>query len=137
VELFNPLPGAGFLLHGPLPVSQAPQTEVSPPTTPRVPFGDEEATDMTSFTLSGGFNGHPVEITWIDGVLSGDPEFVQFTELRATARDNQLLVASGGSSASTDYLSDPYAAYELMCMLLDEPEIVSGELPPIPQTLQE
>jgi hypothetical protein len=92
---------------------------------------------MTSFTLSGGFNGRPVEITWIDGVLSGDPELVELTELRATSPDDQLLVAGGGSSASTDHLSDPYAAYELMCMLLDDPEIVSGELPPIPQTLQE
>jgi hypothetical protein len=92
---------------------------------------------MTSFTLSGGFNSRPVEITWIDGVLSGDREFVEFTELRAAAPDDQLLVASGGPSASTVHLSDPYAAYELMCMLLDEPEIVSGELPPIPQTLPE
>jgi hypothetical protein len=70
-------------------------------------------------------------------VLSGDPELIEFTELRATAPDDQLLVASGGPSASTDHLSDPYAAYELICMLLDEPEIVSGELPPIPQALQE
>jgi hypothetical protein len=92
---------------------------------------------MTSFTLSGGFNGRPVEITWIDGVFSGDPEFVEFTELRAAAPEDQLIVASGGPSASTDHLSDPYVAYKFICMLLEEPEIVSGELPPIPPTLQE
>ena len=40
VELFNPLPGAGFLLRGPLPDSQAPQSGVSPLTAPRVPYGD-------------------------------------------------------------------------------------------------
>jgi hypothetical protein len=92
---------------------------------------------MTSFTLSGGFNGRPVEITWIDGVFSGDPEFVEFAELQATAPEDQLIVASGGPSTSRGRLSDPYVAYEFMCMLLEAPEIVSGELPPIPQSPQE
>lgn len=40
VELFNPLPGAGFLLRGPLPDSQVPQSGVSPLTALRVPCGD-------------------------------------------------------------------------------------------------
>jgi hypothetical protein len=92
---------------------------------------------MTSFTLAGGFNGRPVEITWIDGMISGDPEFVELAKLRATAQEDQPIVASGGLSASADHLSDPYVAYKFICMLLEEPEIVSGELPPIPQMLQE
>jgi hypothetical protein len=89
---------------------------------------------MTSFTVLGGFHGRIVEITWIDGVLSGDAELVRLAELRAAAPDEQMITASGGEpSASTDPLSDPYVACELIQMLLEEPEIVSGALPPIPE----
>jgi hypothetical protein len=89
---------------------------------------------MTSFTIVGGFHGRIVEITWIDGVLSGDPELVRLIELRATAPEDPLIaVGSGEPGASTDPLSDPYAACEVIQLLLQEPEIVSGALPPIPE----
>jgi hypothetical protein len=80
---------------------------------------------MTSFTLAGKHNGRIVEITWSDGRLSGDADIVRLTELRATAPEDQL--------------SDPYTAYRLIQALLDEPEIVSGALPPVaepPETVR-
>jgi hypothetical protein len=95
---------------------------------------------MTSFTVIGKLHDRFVEITWIDGVLSGDPELVRLTEHQATAAasEDQLPGASGGEpSASTDHLSDPHAACELICLLLEEPEIVSGTLPPLPEQPQE
>jgi hypothetical protein len=89
---------------------------------------------MTSFTIVGGFHGRIVEITWIDGVLSGDPELVRLIELRAAAPEDSLIAAgSGEPSASTDPLSDPHVACEVIQLLLQEPEIVSGALPPIPE----
>jgi hypothetical protein len=89
---------------------------------------------MTSFTVAGRFHGRTVEITWIGGKLSGDPEVVQLTERQAAAGDSQPTMAGDDSdsvSASTDHLSDPYVAYELIRMQLQEPEIVSGQLPPV------
>jgi hypothetical protein len=93
---------------------------------------------MTSFTIVGGFQGRIIEITWIDGVLSGDPELVRLIELRATTPEAPVIASgSGEPSASTYPLSDPYAASDVIQSLLQEPEIVSGALPPIPEPPEE
>jgi hypothetical protein len=92
---------------------------------------------MTSFTIVGGFHGRIVEITWIDGMLSGDPELVRLVELRATGPEDPLIAAAGGEPSAADPLRDPHVACEVIQGLLQEPEIVSGALPPIPEPSEE
>jgi hypothetical protein len=91
---------------------------------------------MTSFTLAGSFKGRMVEITWIDGNLSGDPEVVALTKGWAITPEGPEIVPSGSPSRPTDDLSDPYVACMLIQTLLQELEIVSGELPPIADPLE-
>jgi hypothetical protein len=87
---------------------------------------------MTSFTLAGGFFGRHVEITWIDGVLSSsDEEMLKATEHWLSNTGN------GGSSAAQRQIKNPHVACDMMKMLLQNPEIVSGALPPIPDPSQE
>jgi hypothetical protein len=91
---------------------------------------------MTSFTVAGSFKGRMVEITWIDGNLSGDPEVVALTKGWVTTLEGPEIVSSGSPSRPTDGLSDPYVAYKLIQTLLKDSEIVSGELPPIADPLE-
>jgi hypothetical protein len=74
---------------------------------------------VTSFTVIGEFNGRTVEITWIDGTLSGDQEILALVQRWAIGSEGEL--------------NNPYMASELMQSLLQDPEIVSGELPPMPE----
>jgi hypothetical protein len=88
---------------------------------------------MTTFTLEGGFNHKTVQVTWEDGELSGDEQLVAIIERWVAGSQGALVVASGGPSASTDHLENPWVANELMQMFLDTPKIVDGSLPAIPE----
>jgi hypothetical protein len=74
---------------------------------------------MASFTVIGGFRDRTVEITWNDGTLSGDQEVLALVQRWAIGSEGEL--------------NNPYTASELIQSLLQDPEIVSGELPPMPE----
>jgi hypothetical protein len=92
---------------------------------------------MTSFTLAGGFKGRYCEISWINGLLSGDTELVEATERWLKSNSGYLVPAGNGVSSSHNHQGNPYVAYDLMKMLLQDPDIVSGELPPTPDPSEE
>lgn len=91
---------------------------------------------MTSFTLQGTFLGKLTSITWMDGELSGDDDFlVELVQRDAAGYEGHMIASSAGITSEHNHLKDPYIAHTLISRWLAEkqPEIIAGELPPIPE----
>ena|GEM_PF-2015178 len=84
---------------------------------------------MTRLTFTGMRNRKPITITWEDGELSGDPDTVAWIKYYAAAMEGSIVGPVGGPYSTTDHLSDPYAASELIHSIFPGSVKVEGELP--------
>ena len=80
--------------------------------------------DTNAFSVSGMRNGSPVVVSWISGVLSGDPPTVDLVgveeDLATVGQRDPLVRRSSGSAAShLPRLEDPRDALVLIRRVLD------------------
>jgi hypothetical protein len=85
---------------------------------------------MTTFTLTGIYEGHQVEVTWTDGRLSGDtPAVGAVVSMAASLEGNPIITPA--SVIEHDHLTDPYAAYQIITMVLGaDAQFITGSVPP-------
>ncbi len=91
-------------------------------------------TPGVTFTLRGIRNGSLVAVTWVNGVLDGDPPTVDLVEVeadlavagRADPLVERLHGAGHRSGTAADLLGDPDAALELVRQVVDRVTEVVG-----------
>lgn len=85
---------------------------------------------MTTFTFSSQYHGRQVEVTWTDGMLTGDPSAVGRIQWLAKGFEGHLVGSSAGPSTAHQHLSNPYVAVEFIQMVLGpKAELTAGSLP--------
>lgn len=84
------------------------------------------------FAISGQFRGRNVLISWDDGKVSGDEEFVRALEQLAEEEEYVEVIGMGKISTNS-HLSKPLAASVLMGQLFDTIFHHTGEFPEFPE----
>jgi hypothetical protein len=82
-----------------------------------------------TFTITGTYRGETFTVTWTDGTLSGDPDFVRLVESEAQAREGSAVGPVMGPYTTTAHLADPLSAAILLQEVFDDVTSSSGELP--------
>jgi hypothetical protein len=93
------------------------------------------------FRVRGEHNTFRATITWDDGRLDGSDELVAAVEKEAQRLEGQPIASRNADQqtySSTDHLSNPHSARELIRSQLDpsspfELEVLDGEFPPAPR----
>ncbi len=88
------------------------------------------------FTIKGSRNGSRVQVTWSDGVLTGDPPTLdllaieaELASLHAGDRHSWAAVTDPQGTLPADPLRDPDAAWTLIASVLDSVTAGDGDLP--------
>ena len=74
------------------------------------------------YTIKGMVHGRNVEVTWSDGLLSGDAHIVSMAHLNAAAKEGCTVGWPGGSTTKSNHLADPLSASYLIYIEMDEVE---------------
>ena len=86
---------------------------------------------MTTFTLAAEYHGRQAEVTWTDGMLSGDSAAVDAVASRAMAEEGKPVATPSGTTWN-DHLVDAHSAYLIIHIVLgDNAQLVAGEVPEI------
>lgn len=83
------------------------------------------------FTVTGIYQGREVFLTWDEGRIEGDPEFIKALEKHAEKRDYVEVIGMGPISTNA-HLSKPLPAAWLMGELLDSVISRGGDFPKLP-----
>jgi hypothetical protein len=88
------------------------------------------------FTIKGSRNGSRVQVTWTDGVLTGDPPTLdllaieaELTALHTGDRHSWAAVTDPQGILPADSLRDPEGAWTLIASVLDSVTAGDGDLP--------
>lgn len=88
------------------------------------------------FTIRGSRNGSRVQVTWTDGVLTGDPPTLdllaiesELTSLPGGDRHNWAAIADPQGTLPADPLRDPDGAWTLIASVFDSITAGEGDLP--------
>lgn len=88
------------------------------------------------FTIQGSRNGSRVQVTWTDGVLTGDPPTLdllaveaELTALHPGDRHSWAAVTDPLGGLPADPLRDPDGAWTLIASVLDSVTAGDGDLP--------
>lgn len=88
------------------------------------------------FTIKGSRNGSRVQVTWTDGVLTGDPPTLdllaveaELASLHAGDRHSWAAVTDPQGTLPADPLRDPDGAWTLIASVLDSVTAGDGDLP--------
>jgi hypothetical protein len=85
------------------------------------------------WTMKGHRGDKAVEVTWRDGVLSGDPDTVDDMKILALHYEGKVI-SSLVDSTTHDHLQNPMTAATLMHMVCtDQPVTVDTDVPPLPE----
>lgn len=85
------------------------------------------------FAIRGKLDGRSIVMAWDDGVLSGDEVAVSVAELQAETSEGEGSISGYFRVGKEDILSCDVATFLMLSNLLDDVELVSGDLsPPIP-----
>ena len=88
------------------------------------------------YTIRGSRNGSRVQVTWTDGVLTGDPPTLdlliieaELASLPGRDRHSWATVADPQGTLPADPLRDPDAAWTLIASVFDSITAGEGDLP--------
>jgi len=81
-----------------------------------------------TFTVRGIHNGRPVQVTWRDGRLEGDPDLVRLFEAYVEAGE-PIAVGPDGAVVEAD-LADPVKAFMTILMDIEVVTALEGDPPP-------
>jgi hypothetical protein len=81
-----------------------------------------------SFTVRGITNGNPVQVTWRDGRLDGDPDLVKLLEAYVEAGE-PIATTPDGDVVEAD-LTDPVKAFTMIVGQIPVVTALEGDPPP-------
>lgn len=84
------------------------------------------------FTLKGKYNGREVEVTWDNGILSGDDFLVRRLQCEAEAMEGFLIAFPTMGGTMHNHLQDPLSALYLILKQFEEVYESLGDVPQLP-----
>lgn len=88
---------------------------------------------MTAITMQATWGDREVELSWQDGMVSGDPEAVAKLRQLAADYEGQSVITLAGVTHH-NHLADPYSAAGLMTDVLGpKAKVIEGGVPMLPE----